>query len=466
MAGRRQCARPPCAITFDDGWRDNYDVAFPLLQRYDAPATVFLVTSWIGRDDMLDADRIARMEASGVVFGSHTVTHALLGEVDRPTMQSELADSRAALERYVRRPSRWFCFPKGSHNQEACELARRFYAGAVTVRGGLVDKQDNRFTVKRVGVHNDVAGTASDAGESDYVSALNMAGPIRVLYLRDTTFICGPGKTILNTFRTADRGKVSIALGIPGWTSAPHALIAAAQSIGLPVVPLPDNGRLDIMAGKRLARAITEGEFDLVQTHDFRTRRLATLACAIAHVPHVTSVHGWIVNSRRQRLAKVVDKALIRRARRIIAVSNRLVHDLVESGAPPDRIALCPNAVLLDDYAPAMPAEQARQELGLPSSSKCIGIVGRLSAEKRHDLFLEMAAELASSDPDVRFLIVGHGPLQPDRAASRGPTEDRRSRGVSRSPHRHAPDICSTEPAGAVLRHRRHAQCRARGFCL
>jgi peptidoglycan/xylan/chitin deacetylase (PgdA/CDA1 family) len=161
MAGRRQFARPPCAITFDDGWRDNYDVAFPLLQRYDAPATVFLVTSWIGRDDMLDADRIARMESSGVAFGSHTVTHALLGHVDRPTMQLELEDSRAALERYVNRPSRWFCFPKGSHNEEACQLARQFYDGAVTVRRGLVGKHDDRFTVKRVGIHNDVAGTAA-----------------------------------------------------------------------------------------------------------------------------------------------------------------------------------------------------------------------------------------------------------------------------------------------------------------
>lgn len=160
MDGRRQFARPPCAITFDDGWRDNYEVAFPLLLRYETPATVFLVTSWIGREDMLDADRIARMESSGVAFGSHTVTHALLGKVDRPTMQLELADSRAALERYVKRPSRWFCFPKGSHNEEACELARQFYEGAVTVRRGLVGKHDDRFTVKRVGIHNDVAITA------------------------------------------------------------------------------------------------------------------------------------------------------------------------------------------------------------------------------------------------------------------------------------------------------------------
>jgi glycosyltransferase involved in cell wall biosynthesis len=241
-----------------------------------------------------------------------------------------------------------------------------------------------------------------------------MPRPIRVLYLRDTTFVCGPGKTILNTFRTADRAAVSITLGVPCSVPDSNGLVTAAQSIGLPVVELPEQGRLDLGTTRRLARVIKEGQFDLVQSHDFRTRRLASLACLYAGVPHVTSVHGWIANSRKQRVTRAIDKMLIRRARRIIAVSERLVRDLVDSGAPRERITLFPNAVLLDDYAPAMPAGQARQELGLPASSRCIGIVGRLSPEKRHDLYLEMAADLASSEPDLFFLIVGHGALRAD----------------------------------------------------
>src|SRR5678815_2018118 len=111
-----------------------------------------------------------------------------------------------------------------------------------------------------------------------------MVAPVRVLYLRDTTFVCGPGKTILNTFRTADRSKVSIALGIPGRTSAPNPLITAAQSIGLPIVPLPDSGPLGVMAARRLARVIEDGEFDLVQLsliHISEPTRLLSISYAV-----------------------------------------------------------------------------------------------------------------------------------------------------------------------------------------
>jgi peptidoglycan/xylan/chitin deacetylase (PgdA/CDA1 family) len=160
LAGRVRFERPPCALTFDDGWADNYDVAFPLLKLFRVPATIFLITGSIGGPGMLAWEQIEEMESAGVSFGSHTVTHALLGQCSRDQARFELEESKRALDGRLKRPSGWFCFPKGSHNKEACDLVREYYSGAVTTVPGWVAKGDDPSSLRRIGIHEDMTATA------------------------------------------------------------------------------------------------------------------------------------------------------------------------------------------------------------------------------------------------------------------------------------------------------------------
>ncbi len=138
----------PIILTFDDGYRSTYEIAWPLLQRHGSTATVFLVSDLIGKTNAWDADEIqepllgpaeiAEMRAGHIEFGSHTKTHAALTTLPLPRAQAELRDSRTALERLVGDPVRVLCYPYGKHNSAVRALAREAgYEAAVIARRRL-----------------------------------------------------------------------------------------------------------------------------------------------------------------------------------------------------------------------------------------------------------------------------------------------------------------------------------------
>lgn len=159
FSGKRQISGIPCLITFDDGWADNYDVAFPLLQKYSLPAAIFLITDQIGEKGMLTWPQAREMESFGISFGSHTVTHAVLKGKNHEEIRHELRDSQKRLQKELSRPSDWFCYPKGEYDQAICAVVREFYSAALTTQRGPVSRGDDLFQMRRVGIHNDVSMT-------------------------------------------------------------------------------------------------------------------------------------------------------------------------------------------------------------------------------------------------------------------------------------------------------------------
>ena len=96
LAGTRPLPAKPVLLTFDDGNRDNYSVAFPILRRHHLVATFFVITKMVGRPPSMTWQQLSEMSQAGMTVGSHTV-HPDLRTLSSGRLRSELMDSRAKI---------------------------------------------------------------------------------------------------------------------------------------------------------------------------------------------------------------------------------------------------------------------------------------------------------------------------------------------------------------------------------
>jgi peptidoglycan/xylan/chitin deacetylase (PgdA/CDA1 family) len=150
------------ALTFDDGYGDFFDNAYPVLKRYGYPSTVFLVSDLIGKENLwdykelnikkrlLNRDKIIEMKDNSVVFGSHTRTHPFLSKLSTQEIEDELFGSKSALENILSQPVKFLCYPYGNYDERTVAVAKRAgYLGAMTMNRGLIHKGDDPYKIRR-----------------------------------------------------------------------------------------------------------------------------------------------------------------------------------------------------------------------------------------------------------------------------------------------------------------------------
>ncbi|NLV73530.1 MAG: polysaccharide deacetylase family protein [Chloroflexi bacterium] len=147
----------PIIITLDDGYRDAYVHAFPLLKQYNMRATVFVITSLLDENnvDFLSWDMATEMSAAGIDIESHTVYHPDLRDSDYERLRHELVESRLAIEAHTHIPSRFLCYPSGLYNPDVMQAVREsgYWAGITTMQGTL-HTNANLWEIKRVRVRD------------------------------------------------------------------------------------------------------------------------------------------------------------------------------------------------------------------------------------------------------------------------------------------------------------------------
>ena len=166
----RNTARPVVAVTFDDGYLDNYENAVPILLKHKIPAAFFISTGMIGSKNGFAHDlrklgkalpnmnwkQIAHMKQLGFTIGSHTVTHINCAKDDAGKVREEIIKSKETIEDRLGIKEVMFAYPFGKMedmNNEILEYVKKAgYIGCVSAYEGPNEKTLTPFNVLRMGI--------------------------------------------------------------------------------------------------------------------------------------------------------------------------------------------------------------------------------------------------------------------------------------------------------------------------
>lgn len=166
LAGIQDRPRNPLIFTFDDGYENFRQYAFPILQQNNARAVVFLVTGMLGRTNRWDRKKkgirsqrlltekdIRELAEAGIEFGSHSHTHADCAELSAAQRKKEINGSYEMIKELTRRPAMAFCYPYGHHSPELSSYieAKSMYRFGVVIQGAHTKRTTSaRYALPRV----------------------------------------------------------------------------------------------------------------------------------------------------------------------------------------------------------------------------------------------------------------------------------------------------------------------------
>jgi peptidoglycan/xylan/chitin deacetylase (PgdA/CDA1 family) len=179
LTGKPASGRRPILITFDDGYRDFIDVAWPVLQRHGFSAMVFVVTDKVGSvadwdlhfgdpAPLLDWAQIRQLRCEGVRFGSHTATHQPLSQIPIRDAIQEATSSRTLLQQQLGEEVDAIAYPWGvSDARVRSELMTCGYKLGLTVNSGIATLKDDLMALPR----SQIQGSDSLAAFAKYLES-------------------------------------------------------------------------------------------------------------------------------------------------------------------------------------------------------------------------------------------------------------------------------------------------------
>lgn len=152
LDGTKRLPQKPILLTFDDGYRDFYTDAYPILKKYNVKATAYIITGFTGYPNNMTESQIKEIAADGLVeLGAHTVNHLSLKGLPLKTLSYEIFESKKQLEVMTGKPVSSFAYPYGAFDLASIEaVAQAGFSSAVTTVPGIDQPQVHRYFLYRL----------------------------------------------------------------------------------------------------------------------------------------------------------------------------------------------------------------------------------------------------------------------------------------------------------------------------
>lgn len=163
LTGRAPLERRSVVLTFDDGFQNFHDFAWPILKKHDFPATLYAISDYLGlRQDwpdlpaygtgrFMNAATLRTLADDGLCVGGHTATHPHLNQLPPARRDAEIRDAKKRLEDTLGREVRHFAYPFGAYDEDARDrVAEAGYVSAVRVVNKRAERAPNLFEIPRL----------------------------------------------------------------------------------------------------------------------------------------------------------------------------------------------------------------------------------------------------------------------------------------------------------------------------
>lgn len=162
IIGRGRTDQPFVCLTFDDGYQDNYDIAYPILKQQEVPFVIYVTTGFIdnrlpmwwypGEQLGINTKSLKTLDANPLcTIGAHTISHPKLDTLSPEEQKKEIEQSIQELEARLRHPIRHFSYPHGAYNTDTLSIInQQAFRSVLLAWGGNIRRGVNPLMLPRI----------------------------------------------------------------------------------------------------------------------------------------------------------------------------------------------------------------------------------------------------------------------------------------------------------------------------